>query len=128
MNPFFLAAGILAVLLSGAHAFWGEKFLLSELKASSLSRLTKVGTQISWHQTTLALLTLGLALVTVSLSDSIAGANTLAVLAAILIVGNLVVFTAISMARHRELIGQSVPQIFLFALLISLISLGIVLE
>jgi hypothetical protein len=46
MNPFFLSAGILAVLLSGAHAFWGEKLIVPELKTSNLSRLTKVGFHI----------------------------------------------------------------------------------
>ena len=127
MNPFFLSAGILAVLLSGAHAFWGEKLIVPELKTSNLSRLPKAGFYISWQQATMALLISGVALVVVALADSITGVNTLAAFAAILIAGNLVVFTAISIAGHRELIGQSIPQILVFTLLITLVSLGIVL-
>jgi len=126
MNLFYLAGGLLSVFLSLTHAFWGEKFLVPELKTCNLSELTKVGYYNPWHQITNTLLISGLALIVISLFDSVSGINILALFITILITGNFLVFFGISIIKHRELLGQSIPQMLFFTLMISLILLGII--
>lgn len=126
MNLFYLIGGILSIFLSGAHTFWGKKFIFTEVKKSNLSEVTKVGFHISWHQTAMVLLISGLALIIISLFDSIVVIDILALFITILIIGNFLVFIIISTIKHRELLVQSIPQMFFFTLMIFLIFLGII--
>lgn len=126
MNLFYLIGGILSIFLSGAHTFWGKKFIFTDVKKSNLSEVTKVGFHISWHQTAMVLLISGLALIIISLFDSITGIDILALFITFLIIGNFSVFIIISITKHRELLGQSIPQVFFFTFMIFLIFLGII--
>ena len=126
MNPFFLAGGLLSIILSVAHAFWGERYIAPELKTSNMSEVPKVGFYISYHQITLTLLISGLALVIISIFNSITGIDNLALFISIIIIGNFLVFIIISIVKYRKLLGQSIPQMFFFTLMIALIILGII--
>ena len=126
MNIFYLSAGLLTTLMSVAHAFWGEKVLIPDLKRSSdLTELPKVGLYIPWHQITNLLLMTGLALVIISLNDSVQGIDILGLFTVFLIAGNFTVFILISFFKYRALFHQSLPQLIVFTLMIILITLGI---
>ncbi len=125
MNVFYFIGGLLTIFLSVAHVFWGEKKIVKELKTSSLSELPKAGFYISYHQITMTLLISGLALIIISLFDSIKGINTLALFITILIIGNFSVFVGISLVKYRNLFAQTVPQLLFFLVLIILLFLGI---
>jgi hypothetical protein len=61
MNPYLIAAALLAVLLGSAHSYLGERFLLIRLfRREDLPRLlgsvefTKQTIRFAWHLTTVA--------------------------------------------------------------------------
>ena len=127
MNLYYLLGGILATVISVTHAFWGEKNLSPELYNSNLSEFSKGGIYISYHQITWTLLASGLTLIMISQNDKIPGIDYVAMLIDAITIGNFSVFFVIGALKNRELITLSVPQIILFVVLISLISLGIYL-
>ncbi|MHA2330284.1 MAG: hypothetical protein ACXACR_17325 [Candidatus Hodarchaeales archaeon] len=125
MNVFYLIGGLLSILLSVAHAIWGEKQIATELKESNLSELTKAGFYISWHQITIVLLINGVTLVILSLLDSIINNEILAFFIIIIIIGNISVFIIISLLKYKNIFNQTIPQTILFAIMIVFIILGI---
>ena len=127
MNWFYLLAGLLTLLMSAAHAYWGEKNLVPELNSSNLSDLSKVGFYIPWHQITNVLLLSGLALVMGSFLSSIPGIDILAIFITLIVAGNFLIFIVISLKKYRPIIGQSIPQFIFFSLIILLSILGTVL-
>ena len=127
MNLLFLISGVLAIFLAAAHAAWGEKLIIPELRKANLSNLAKIGFYVSWHQITMVLLVSGLALAFLSFWGGFTGADTTAILIVCITIGNFLVFLVLSFIHQKELFGKSIPQIILFVTLIALILIGIIL-
>jgi len=115
---------LLSMLIAGAHALWGQRNLLAELKESELANASKTGIYICWHQMTMTLVVSGLGLICAALALPSVNSDVLAVYVLVLIVGNFAVFLAISVAKQRELLSRSAPQIAMFSILILLVALG----
>lgn len=126
MNLFYLIGGLICLFLAVAHALWGEKEISSELKESNLSELTKAGFYISYHQITITLLVNGIALVIISIFDTVVGIDFLAILVIGIIIGNISVFILISLTNYRSTFKQTIPQTIIFGILVILIILGII--
>jgi len=126
MNWFYLISGLLTVLIAVAHAIWGEKQIIPELKESKLSELTEAGFYISYHQITITLLVSGIALVIASMLDNTVGII-LAFFVLIIIIGNISVFIAISLSKYKSAFSQTVPQIIIYSIMVLLIILGLFL-
>ena len=127
MDVFYLASGLILLFLSGAHALWGEKHLVSDLENSNINKPTGVGFYISYHQITSTLLVSGLTLIAIALFDSISGIDTLALFITILLFGNILAFTIISLIKQKDLFIKTIPQLVMFVIAITLIILGIII-
>ncbi|MHA2292829.1 MAG: hypothetical protein ACXACK_11735 [Candidatus Hodarchaeales archaeon] len=126
VNISYMTAGFLTTLMTVAHAFWGEKFIIPDLKQTSeLKEVSKIGLYIPWHQITNTLLMSGLALLIISFNDTIQGIDILGMFIGFVIAGNYVVFILISLVKDPALMGQSIPQLIIFTLMIILIILGV---
>jgi hypothetical protein len=84
--------------------------LAHELFESNLSDVPRVGFYISYHQITSTLTVSGLGLLTIAFVDSLQATRYLAIFIDLITLGNIVVFTIITMRKHPDLIRQSVPQ------------------
>lgn len=114
MNIFFLAAALLMLFLSAAHAAWGETRLFKVLTPALVDGETFVSLYVPWHQITYLLAVSGLALLWCGFQDN-PGSLPLFVFA--VVIGNFSIFILICLVKR---------QTALFLLLIALISLGII--
>jgi len=110
--------------LAVLHAVWGEKNLSDELFKSNLSDVPKVGFYISYHQITSTLTASGLGLLAIAFIDALQTTRYLAIFIDLITLGNVAVFTFITLKKYPDLIRQSVPQIILFTVLLLLITAG----
>lgn len=124
MKWLYLISGLLTILIAVAHAIWGEKQIIPDLKKSKLSEITEAGFYVSYHQITNTLLASGIALVLAAIIDNIVG-NALALFILIIIIGNISVFIGISLSKYKSVFGQTVPQIIIYSVIILLIILGL---
>lgn len=123
MNVLLLAGGTLLFALSAAHIVYGKSKVLNTLQDANLSKDVKTSFRVTWQQLAWALVIAGFILILTAISriDALAAALVLA-----LVLGNLVIFSAISMLeRSYDLIRKSFPQYALFLILILLILLGL---
>lgn len=124
MNVFFLAAALLMIFLSAAHAAWGETRLFKVLTPALVDGETFVSLYVPWHQITYLLAVSGLALLWCGFQDN-PGSLPLFVFA--VVIGNFSIFILICLVkRQTQLFRKTIPQTALFLLLIALISLGII--
>ena len=125
MNGYFLIAGLLLVLLSVAHALWGERRVFTVLTPNSTDAETYLSVYVPWHQLTGVLLLSGVALLLTAFQSS---APTLVpVFIVALIISNLLVFFGLVIGKKQtQMFARTLPQTVLFLLLIVLIILGIV--
>ena len=127
MNIYFLIAGILCVLLSIAHAIWGERIILKEMRSSNLGDESQTGFLITWYQISGVLLTSGVAFIIMStiINQDLIRFTALALLA---IIGlNFTIFLFLSAWKYKPLLKGSIPQLIMFSALIVLILLGVLL-
>ena len=127
MNFFFLTGGVLAIILAVTHGMWGEKQIIPDLKKSGLPDLARIGFHISWHQVGMVLLVSGISLAVIAFFNSCTGSKTGAIIIACLTIANFMVFLVLSFIHRKALLGESIPQIILFVVLIALILCGIVI-
>lgn len=121
LNFYFAAAGLLLFLLSFTHALWGERRIFNRL---NISRREFLSLYVPWHQMTYILFLSGVGMILAALEN---GLLPLSYFVLALNLGNILVFTIVSLVRKETaLIWQSVPQYLLFALLIIVLTAGIV--
>jgi hypothetical protein len=125
MNHFYLAAGILSLILSAAHAIWGQSQVMPDLNSSNAAQLTKIAAFIVWHQITGMLFVSGIALITFAIKRTISGAKIAAALILCLVVMNFAIFIITGAVWMPELLTQSVPQHVMFTGLIVLLIMGL---
>lgn len=124
MNGYFLIAGLLLVVLSVAHAIWGERRVFTVLTPKTTNAETYLSVYVPWHQLTGALLLSGIALLLTAFQSSVPKYVPIFIL--VLITSNLLVFFGIVIGKKQtQIFAQTLPQIILFLLLIILIILGI---
>lgn len=128
MNFFFLAAGILMLFLAAAHTVWGKKNVLAELSESNLKDITKTGFLIAYHQMAAVLAVSGIATIVFSVVNT--DTNLVYASAAVfaIIDGTFTVFIYFGFKNNTEVIKKSIPQIFLFTVLLVLMIFGILEE
>ncbi len=124
MNYYFLASGILSLILSIAHVSWGESQIVPDLSESNAALLSRVGFYIVWNQIAVMLFISGVALIVFAIRR-IAGARTAAIVMLCIVVGNFVTFLVIIALKMPPLLAQSIPQHVAFIALITLMLLGI---
>ncbi|MBZ0300977.1 MAG: hypothetical protein K8J31_14615 [Anaerolineae bacterium] len=122
MNIFFLAAGLLLLLLSIAHALWGETRLFKLLTPPAADGETFVSLYVPWHQITYLLAASGMALIYSAIQG---GASSLTYFVLAIVAGNFSLFILICLIKGQtQLFKKTIPQTVLFLLLIMLIILG----
>ena len=123
MNIYLFISGVLLVLLSCAHALFGEFSVFSVIMDSDLSQLLKTSVYVPWHQISFLLLFSGAANIYISFRTKLYQISSFIL---IVVIGNLLTFLIISTMRQDwEVLRQSVFQIVVFALLIVMMVLGI---
>ena len=127
MNIYFLIAGILCALLSIAHAIWGERVILKEMRSSNLGDESQIGFLITWYQISGVLFTSGVAFIVMSTLINLDLIRFTAFVLLTIIGLNFTIFLVLSAWKYRPLLKGSIPQLVLFTLLIILIILGVVL-
>ena len=121
---YFSVAGLLLFLLSFAHATCGEKKIFKQLNTTDMGKGTFLSLYIPWHQLTYILSLSGIGIILAAFKNEFLP---LSYFILALILGNLLVFTLLCIIRKEiGLISQSIPQYFLFILLILLLTGGIV--
>lgn len=124
MNVFFLLAALLILLLSVAHAVWGERKVFQILTTQTLDPEIYLSVYVPWHQLTYILALSGVALIVAAFDDSL---EAIAVFVLGIVVGNLGVFVATCVIKKQtEMFSKTVPQTILFSVLIGLLIVGIV--
>jgi hypothetical protein len=100
MNIYLFISGIFLVLLSVAHALFGELSVYNVVMESNLSRLLITSVYVPWHQISSFIL--------------------------VMVIGNFLTFLFISIARRDWVaLQQSVFQIAVFVILIATMAVGI---
>ena len=123
MNIYLFISGVLLVLLSFAHAIFGEINVFRVVMDSNLSELIKTSVYVPWHQISFVLLFSGVANIYISFKTKLYQISSFIL---IVVIGNLLTFLFISTMRlDWEVLRQSLFQIAVFALLIVLILVGI---
>ena len=123
MNNFYLIAGVLVLLLSLAHAIWGERRVFKQLNSDSMTAETRISLYVPWHQITYVLFSAGIGLLLAAFLPELAYVPAFIVA---VIIGNFTVFVVILIVkRQTQLFGLTLPQTILFLLLIGLIILGL---
>jgi hypothetical protein len=121
----FLCASALMFVLASGHAVWGHRFILPNLRKREVAPLTHATFLICWHQATAMHLVSTVTLLIASLGSEPIQANALATVVLAMIAANFAVFFSLTAIRFRWMLKQIVPQIGLFALIISAIALGL---
>ena len=123
MNLFFLIAALLVLLLSFAHAFWGETRIFNVFTPDRVDAETHISLYVPWHQITYVLLASGIGLLLAAVSPDL---RAVAAFIVAVIIGNFAVFVAILIVKKQtQMFAQTLPQTILFLLLIGLIVLGL---
>jgi len=123
MNLFFFVAGLLLMLLSIAHAFWGERNVFKTLAQANLPAETYVSIYVPWHQLTVVLFASALSLLLAAFSPELAA---LPYLVLVIVVGNFATFVFIGLQKSEAgIFRKATPQMVLFSALILLIIAGI---
>ncbi len=124
MNGYFLIAGLLLVLLSVAHAIWGERRVFTILTPKTTDAETYLSVYVPWHQLTGVLLLSGVALLLTAFQSSAPTFVPIFILA--IITSNMLVFFGLVIGKKQtQMFARTLPQTVLFLLLIVLIILGI---
>ena len=124
MNIYFSVAGLLLFLLSFAHATWGETKVFKQLNTDEMGEGTFLSLYVPWHQLTYIRSLSSVGIILAAFKNEFFSISYF-ILA--LILGNLLIFTLLCLIRKEiGLIKQSIPQYFIFILLILLLTLGIV--
>ena len=119
MNIYLLASGALSVLLAVAHTWWGLANIYPEI--ARLEAMTRASLEGSFHQVGATLLVGGLALLIQGFRGYFSRAVPILILAIYSV--NLIVGLLIVLLKYPALVSQTVPQLFLYAvLLISLVA------
>lgn len=123
MNIYLFISGVLLVLLSFAHALFGEISVFRLIMASDLSEILKTSVYVPWHQLTFILMFSGAANIYISFKTKL---YQISAFIAIVVIGNLLTFLLISVIRKNwGLLQQSIVQVIVLALLIALMIAGI---
>ena len=123
MNIYLFISGVLLVLLSFAHALFGEISVFRLIMASDLSEILKTSVYVPWHQLTFILLFSGAGNIYISFKTKL---YQISAFIAIVVIGNLLTFLLISVIRKNwGLLQQSIVQVVVSALLIALMIAGI---
>lgn len=124
MNAYFLIAGLLLLLLSAAHALWGERRVFTVLTPSSTDAETYMSTYVPWHQLTGLLFLAAIALLG---SAFLPEPGLLPIFILAVITSNLLIFFGLIMVkRQQQMFARTLPQTVLFLLLVALIVMGII--
>ena len=128
MNYFLLSAGLLSLVFSFGHAAWGQKNIMGEVADSEMKTLTKHAIFTNWHQTTSFMFVAGMALIVASTLSNTAVAKSMSWLVLAITLGNLLVFVGASLVRNRQAFGQTIPQIVIMMVYLSLVVAGITIS
>ena len=124
MNIYFLLAALLLLLLALAHAWWGEQKVFPKISKVDLAASTFLSVYVPWHQLTWILALSAFFLFLAAFWKE--GLTNLVIFILLILIGNLVIFTALCLKRGEiKLITQSMPQYLLFGLTIALILIGL---
>lgn len=124
MNIYFLLSALLLLLLTFAHAWWGEQKVFPKIKKFDLTASTYLSVYVPWHQLTCILALSAFFLFLAAFWKE--GLTSLVIFILLILIGNLAIFTALALKRGEfKLITKSVPQYLLFGLTIVLILMGL---
>ncbi len=125
MNYYYLAAGILSLILSVAHAIWGDIQIIPDLNNSNSTELTKIAFFIGWHQVTALLAVSGIALVLFAAKIKSTVSKSGAIVILCIVIANFLLFLIVSAFKMPSLLTDSAPQHVMFSALIITIVLGL---
>ena len=126
MNLFYLIGGLWHLLATIGRALEGKKEITSELKESNLSELTKSRFSTSWHEITITFLVMGVALVLISIFDTVIGIDFLAILIISIIIGKIAVYILFPLRNYPSVFKQIITPVIIYVILVILILLGII--
>ena len=121
MNIYLLASGTLSVLLAVAHTWWGFANIYSEI--ARLNTTAGASLEGSFHQVGATLLVGGLALLIQGFRGYFSRAVPMLILAIYSV--NFIVGLLIVLLKYPALVSQTVPQLFLYAVLFISLAVGI---
>ena len=123
MNVYLFISGIFLVLLSFAHALFGELSVYNVVMESNLSKLLITSVYVPWHQISFVLLLSGVVNLYIAFKTKLYQISSFIL---VMIIGNFLTFLFISIARRDWVaLQQSVFQIAVFVILIALMVAGI---
>ena len=106
MNSYFLAAGVLTVILATAHSIMGERFFLGRLwKKESPDHIgseaaTNRTTRTAWHLTTIAWMGMGAILISFAMYEPPAGVPIVAIVIGLTFLASSLLSAIESRGRH----------------------------
>ena len=121
MNGYFIASGIISVILSAGHTWWGMTNVIPEIYKLSPTALTSF--EVSWYQVGATLFVGGVALLIHVIARHSSKAIPKLVFAVYSV--NFSVFLALVYLKYQFIMVQTVTQLALFVIMLLFLILGL---
>ena len=121
MNGYFIASGILSLILSVAHTWWGMATVIPEV--DKLSPTAMASFEVAWHQVGATFLVGGVGLLVNALGNSRSKSIPMLVFAVYFV--NFTVFLVLVYLKYQFIMVQTVTQLALFATMLLFLILGL---
>lgn len=121
MNGYFIASGIISVILSAAHTWWGMINVIPEI--DKLSPTAMASFEVSWYQVGATLFVGGVALLIHGLNRS--SSKAIPKLAFAVYSVNFIVFLVLVYLKYQFIMVQTVTQLVLFGTMLLFLILGL---
>ena len=124
-NYYYLIVGLLSILLSFTHAWFGQTTVLSLIAASNIDIATKTAVFYTWHMSTAENLIFGIAFIIMAFYNDLSKVKFAAWLMVAIVVVQYAVFFGSTLVKNSNGLQYALPELIALIIYVALIILGI---
>jgi hypothetical protein len=126
-NSFFLVAGVMAFLFAIGHTVWGERYVLGDVRTSTMPAQKKHMLLVIWNQPTVFHFLSAVALILAAFSPDNRVTRPLAFFIGLVSFGFFLNYVGTSLLRNRPALVQIIPQTVGLMVYLAIIADGVIL-
>jgi hypothetical protein len=124
-NYYYLIAGLLSILFSFTHAWFGQTKVLTLTDASNIDLATKTAVFYTWHMSTVENLIFGIAFIIMALYKDLSKVKFAAWLIVVIVIGHYALFIGSTLIKNSNGLKDASLELIVLIIYILLIILGI---
>lgn len=124
-NYYYLIVGLLSILLSFTHAWFGQTTVLSLTDASNIDLATKTAVFYTWHMSTAENLIFGITFIIMSSYKDLSKVKFAAWLIVVIVIAHYAVFLGSTLIKNSNGLKDALSELIALIIYIILIILGI---